>query len=152
MKYLVSVFVAGKCVHTYYSDDLDELVTVVALYPHCDLSICDMGVLRTLTPDEIYCEVQQSRRRCREAMERRAETSSPPPEPEDSPGPKRRMKNWKRPVLCVETGQVFGSVRECSDHTGLPYMTITNCIKNGNATRGLHFAIMKKKEEDGRDI
>lgn len=147
MKYLVSVFVSGKCIHSYFSDNLDDLVTIVALYPHCELSIYDMTNLRSLKRDEIYEEVVKSRQRFKVAMEKRVSAPLPPIEPVDKPQPQKRVKNWKRTVLCIETGQVFNSVRDCSDHIGLPYTTIVNCIKNKNATRGLHFAIVDNNEE-----
>lgn len=50
-------------------------------------------------------------------------------------------KDWSRTIRCVETGQLFATMRECSKHTGIPYMTIVNCVKNKNATRGLHFVL-----------
>lgn len=144
--YLVSVFVAGKCVHSHFSEELDDLVTIVALYPRCELSIYDMNTLRALTRDEIYAEVVKARERCKDAMEKREAIPSPLPEPEDKTQPVKRVKNWKRTVLCVETKQVFNSVRDCSDHIGLPYTTIVNCIKNKNATRGLHFITIDEDE------
>lgn len=67
-----------------------------------------------------------------------------------------KKKDWSKTILCVETGQIYATIRECSNQTGIPYMTIVNCIKNGNATRGLHFVvhdgdipenIRKQKEE-----
>lgn len=152
MEYLVSVFMGGKCVHSYFSNDLDDLVTITALYKGCDLSIYNLIQYRSLKPDEIYEEVVKSRQRWKESFEKHEETPPPPPpEITDKPKPQKRIKYWKRPVVCMETGQVFGSVRECSDHIGLPYMTITNCIKNKNATRGLHFAIVETTEEDTED-
>ena len=47
----------------------------------------------------------------------------------------------KKPIRCVETGEVFESVRDCSNKMDIPYMTIYNCGKNKNAhnTTGLHF-------------
>ena len=40
--YLVSVFVGGKNVNSYYSEKLDDLVTIKALHKGCEISIFDM--------------------------------------------------------------------------------------------------------------
>lgn len=67
-----------------------------------------------------------------------------------------KKKDWSKTIRCVETGKIYATIRECSNQTGIPYMTIYNCINNKNATRGLHFVlhdgdipdiIRKKKEE-----
>ena len=50
-------------------------------------------------------------------------------------------KDWSKTIRCVETGQIFATIRDCSKKTGIPYMTIYNCINNKNATRGLHFVL-----------
>ena len=50
-------------------------------------------------------------------------------------------KDWIKTIRCVETGQIFATIRDCSKKTGIPYMTIYNCINNKNATRGLHFVL-----------
>ncbi len=74
---------------------------------------------------------------------------------------KIQKKGWERPVLCVETGQVFPTIRDCSEKTGIPYMTISNCIRRKNATRGVHFAftdeeftprISRKKKQPKRSV
>ena len=56
---------------------------------------------------------------------------------------------WKKNVRCVEKNKVYGSIRECSDDLGIPYMTIYNAITNKNATRGskLHFDLIESEEK-----
>ena len=56
---------------------------------------------------------------------------------------------WKSPIRCVETGEEFESVQDCCNLTGIPYMTIYNCVKNKNAHKktGWHFERIKKKEK-----
>lgn len=148
-RYLVSVVIAGKCVHSYFSSNLDDLVTIKALYKGCVLGIFDMSTLTALTPAEIAEELTKSRLRWKKSLQPELE---PEPEPvieeEKKPEPQKHPKCWKRRVICEETGQIFDSVRECSEHIGLPYMTIVNCIKNKNATRGLHFTAVENKEEN----
>lgn len=46
---------------------------------------------------------------------------------------------WNKWVRCVETGQLFPSVRECSNQLGLPYKSVWNAINNGFARDGMHF-------------
>lgn len=54
-----------------------------------------------------------------------------------------------RPVVCVETGEKFNSIRECSNHFGIPYKAIWNSIVYGKPRQGLHFkdANSVKKDE-----
>ena len=63
-----------------------------------------------------------------------------------------QKRPWNKWIKCVETGQVFPTVRECSNQMGIPYMTIINCVKNGNATRGYHFVIDQNRIEPFRNI
>lgn len=56
-----------------------------------------------------------------------------------------------RPVVCVETGERFNSIRECSDHFGIPYKAIWNSMEFGKPRRGLHFADANKVKKDGGD-
>ena len=54
-----------------------------------------------------------------------------------------------RPVVCVETGERFNSIRECSNHFGIPYKAIWNSMVFGKPRQGLHFkdANSVKKDE-----
>lgn len=54
-----------------------------------------------------------------------------------------------RPVVCVETGERFDSIRECSNHYGIPYKAIWNSMVYGRPRNGLHFkdANAVKKDE-----
>lgn len=146
-RYLVSVVIAGKCVHSYFSSNLDDLVTIKALYKGCEISIFDMERLIALTASEITEELVKSRLRWKNSLHPEPVQPEPVVE-EEKPKVQKHPKCWKRTVLCVETGQIFDSVRECSEHIGLPYMTIVNCIKNKNATRGLHFTAIDNQDED----
>ena len=137
--YLVSVFVDGKNVNSYFSENLDDLVTIKALHKNCDISIFDFDNFVRFTQDQVEREIIRSGKRWKESLDKPKIEETIPPQPKEKPKKEKRKKYWQRPVLCVETGQVFGSIRECSDKLGIPYMTICNCIKNKNATRGVHF-------------
>ena len=149
-QYQVSVIVDGKCVHLYFSHDLDDLVTIRALYRDGHIEIFDFSRFMFLSDAEVAEEVHNSRLRWRDSLVRSRMCGPDPMPPETPPGKKKKTKLWRLTVMCVETGQVFGSVTECSSHIGLPYMTIMNCIKHGNGTRGLHFIAVKEDDNDGQ--
>ena len=64
-----------------------------------------------------------------------------------SPKKQKVKKYWDRPVKCVETGQVFKSIRECCDHLGLSYKSVWNAINSGNARDGYHFVFEEQRLE-----
>lgn len=63
-----------------------------------------------------------------------------------------KKRTWNKWIRCVETGQVFPTVRECSNQMKIPYTTIINCVKKGNATRGYHFVLESDRFESFRNI
>ena len=139
--YLVSVFENGKNVNSYFSDNLNDLITIKALHKNCEISIFDLQDYSTMPLSQVEVEIQKSGERWKKSL---CKSESEPPPAEKSlyakkPEPQKNGKNWERRVMCVETGQVFSSIRDCCEKTGIPYMTIVNCIKNKNATRGVHF-------------
>lgn len=146
-KFFVSVFVKDKYVNSYFSENLDDLVTIKALHKDCEIFIFDLEGFVLFTKEQVETEIQKSCQRWKKSMERLNEPESiEAPEVEQKPKQTKSKKYWERSVMCVATGQVFSSIRQCSERTGIPYMTIVNCIKNGNATRGLHFVNAQKAE------
>lgn len=136
--YLVSVFVGGKNVNSYFSKNLDDLITIKALHKDCEIHIFDTDKFVRFTPEQVEREIINSGNRWKKSLEKSGVVEFIPQLPGKLKKEKLK-KYWERPVLCVETGQVFCSIRECSEKLAIPYMTITNCIKNKNATRGVHF-------------
>lgn len=137
--YLISVFVNGKNVNLYFSESLEDLVTIKAIHKNCEIQIFDFNNFVRFSAKQVEREIINSGMAWKDSFRKeRAESHALPlPEP---PKKGKQKKYWERPVLCLETGQIFSSIRECSDKLGIPYMTICNCIKNKNATRGVHFA------------
>ena len=44
------------------------------------------------------------------------------------------------PVMCVETGKIYDSYKQCISDIGFSYETLSRCIKDPNRThKGLHF-------------
>lgn len=138
--YLVSVFVDGKNVNSFFSENLDDLVTIKALHKDCEICIFDFDNFVRFTPSQVEREIIKSGNRWKKSLEKPKVAEPIIEKPKEAPKEEKRKKCWERPVRCVETGQVFRSIRDCCEKTGIPYMTIVNCIKNKNATRGVHFA------------
>jgi len=142
--YLINVFVGGKSVNSFFAEDLDCLMTMKAVYGNCDISVCDVVSCKRLTREQVAYEIQASYRRWKKSM------AEPPKEEPEVPQKRKKkdrpIKIWERPLLCVETGKKYKSIRDCSDAIGIPYMTIANCVRRGNATRGLHFEEIKKED------
>lgn len=141
--YLISIFSDGKNVNSYYSDNLDALVTIKALHKNCEIVIFDLVDFSFLSKKQVDAEIVKSGIRWKNYRDKSRRQLALSRHSTNKETRKKTRKYWNRPVLCVETGQVFSSIRECSDKLGIPYMTITNCIKNRNATRGFHFVNAK---------
>jgi len=138
--YLVSVFEDGKNVNLYFLDNLYEIIIIKARHKDCEIGIFDIDNCVRFTPSQVEREIIKAGKHWKKSLEKQKDAEPIVEKPKEKPKKEKQKKNWERPVLCVETGQVFSSIRECSDKLGIPYMTITNCIKNKNATRGVHFA------------
>lgn len=136
--YLVSVFVDGKNENSYFSENLDDLVTIKAVHKDCEISIFDLTTFTRMSMAQVEIEIKKSGERWKKSKFMVA--AVPKRTEQKKKVAKAKKCGWERPVRCVETGQVFRSIRDCCEKTGIPYMTIVNCIKNKNATRGVHFA------------
>ncbi len=136
--YLVSVFVMGRNVNSYFSENLDDLVTIKALHKNCEINIFDLLSFTTMPKSQVEIEIKKSGERWKKSMERVAET---PKRSSQTLITKRQKvkKYWERPVVCVETGQLFSSIRECSEHLGISHKSIWNAINSGKPRHGLHF-------------
>lgn len=55
-------------------------------------------------------------------------------------------ETWEKKVVCIETGEVFPSIRECSRCHGIIYRSLVNAIQSGNSRKGLHFALVKNSD------
>ena len=138
--YLASIFVNGKQVNSYFLESLDELVTIKALHKHCDINICDLRSLEIFSRRQVEIEIQKSGERWKKSMERAAGKRSAVMIPRS-----KTKKYWERPVRCVETGQVFASIKECSERIGISHKAIWNAINSKKPRLGLHFENYGKK-------
>lgn len=143
--YLVSVFVDGKSVNSYFSENLDDLVTIKALHKDCEIQIFDFDNFVRFSPEQVEREIIKSGKRWKKSLEKPEVVETIPQPPKVKPKKEKRKKYWERPVLCVETGQVFSSIRECCERLGLSHKSLWNAINSGNARNGLHFRNAPKR-------
>lgn len=107
--YLVAVIVGGIVVDLFYSRNLSELDAVRALNKGCKIDV----------------------------MRLRKPVRTTVPVPATELGTKRREPN--RPVRCVETGTVYGSVTEASVSMLIPKDNIYKSLRQHIAAYGYHF-------------
>lgn len=143
--YQVSVSANGKVIHIYDSYNLDDLVTIKAMHKGCEISIFDLHKNVKMTEKQVLAEIKKSGERWKKSMEKPVETSTGTVVKKKK---KREKVNkfWERPVRCVETGQVFSTIRKCSNYFKISYKSIWNAINSGRARHGLHFKSVKKDE------
>lgn len=61
------------------------------------------------------------------------------------------LLTWERPVLCVETGEVFRNIQRCASHFGLTHKQVWGAIRFGTPRKGYHFKDYKGDEyEQGK--
>lgn len=134
--YLVSVFVDGRNVNSYYSENLDDLVTIKALHKNCEITIFDLENFVMLSNEQVETEIKKSGKRWKKSLKKQETVKKRVVRKT----PRQKVKKyWERPVRCVETGQVFSSIRECSEHLGISHKSIWNAINSGKPRHGLHF-------------
>lgn len=100
---------------------------VQELYFSNDLS--DMITIRALNPG---CSFEK----CHIDIEKQQEQ-----EMDDKP--KQGRKKWAKRVLCVETGETWPTVIECSKATGIAKWTLYKSVYDGSSVGGLHFIVQK---------
>lgn len=63
-------------------------------------------------------------------------------------GPYSTMKmysNKPKPVIAIETGEIFESIRSCAKHYSTEPSVIRRCLHNSKSTcKGLHFSFIEK--------
>ena len=56
---------------------------------------------------------------------------------------KRCTAHFRKKVVCLETGVVFNSCRECAKNLGVQHQRISFAIKHGSRCKGKHFDLFK---------
>ena len=144
--YLISVFIGERNVGTYFSEGLQEIASIKAVNKGCEISVYDMSKLQHLTQGQINSI---------------SSASLSSPQQEDvihvkatkRPTIQKRKKNkrWVRPVKCVETGNVFKSIKACSEYMGISHKSIWNSINSGKPRGGYHFVNIKHSRKKSQE-
>jgi hypothetical protein len=108
--YLIAVIKGDKVVNLHWSKALEELDTIKMLNPNCIVEV-------TRPVDGIMEKIVN---------------------PVHLKPYSRNGKSANN-VICVETGEVYVSVRDCSNKTGIPQRNIYQSIRQGGYTRGVRF-------------
>ncbi len=151
-KFFVSVFVKDKYVNSYFSENLDDLVTIKALHKDCEIFIFDLEDFVLFAKEQVEKEISKSGLRWKESVNTSTYCDSSSEKVVKKKQKKGKTKKyWNVPVVCIETGQVFCSIRECCERLGLSHKSVWNSINSGNARNGLHFAKVQKAEGENPD-
>lgn len=113
--WLVSVVKDGKVKELYYSRDLADMIAIRALNPGCSFEKCHIGI-----------EVPKQESQCTER-------------------PKEERRKWAKRVQCVETGETWPTIIECSKATGIAKWTLYKSVHDGSSALGLHFVVIKEE-------
>ena len=125
--WLVSVVKDGKVTELYYSEELNDLATIRAMHRGC--------IVETLRLTEVskteYSEYVSAGKR------KKGRKSSKP---------------WAYRLQCVETGETWSSVVECSKATGIPSWAVYKSIHYGYNAFGKHFITLHTEEQKETDV
>lgn len=137
--YLIYIFCKKKYIHSFYTDEIEDVVSYSRAFRDCEIKVLDLQELKFLTKSEMNMKIMAT------SLEKlKAGISSKPIKMEFIPEKQSKIKKyWKQPIKCVETGEIFSSVRECSKHFKIPYKSLWNAINSGNARDGYHFINVK---------
>lgn len=138
-RYFVSVSVDGKIVDTYYSELLGELIVTRAIHKGCKVTVFDLEDFRTLPPSEIKALTSGDDASVNVPIETARD--------EGRKKSRKRKKYWNRSVMCVETGEVFPSIRSCCEKMGMSHKTVWNALNSGNDRNGYHFVNVPSPKE-----
>ena len=118
--YLISVTQDGKVVELYYSSDLRELSAIRAMHQGCYVESMKLKEPAVKLP-EYVSEGKRNRL-------------------------SRNGKPWANRVQCVETGEIWPSVVDCSKATGVALHAIYKSIHKGYNASGCHFSLIPPEE------
>lgn len=100
--------------HVLYSDDQVKVFTAIARNKGCEVEVFGIEIQEKELPNNTI------------TVKNITET---------------KKKGWSKTIRCVETGQLFSSIRECSEHLDISHKSIWNAINSGKPRHGLHFVL-----------
>lgn len=119
--YLVSFTKKGKVVDLYFLQTVDEVEVFTAIAHSRGCKVEFFRLNDDVPAQELNKEPIESK------------------EPSEAPKKPTNYTYWERPVQCLETGEIFPSIKECAKKYGISYKSLYNCIRSGNPRKGLHF-------------
>lgn len=142
-RYLIYVFdKEGRNIKDYPTDHLEQLAIISAVHKGCKLEVFDFQTFSRMSAESVRCEVENARKGLRRDISTPKKEINIKVEAEKKR--RRQKKFWTRPVKCVETGQVFSSIRACSAHFNLPHKAVWNALRSGSERNGYHFVFCTK--------
>lgn len=117
--YFVTFLKNEKVKEQHYAATIDQVRTLQAVARSKN---CTLNCIK-LTPDA-------------EETKNDIEVSEKVNTTEESP---KTRDGWCRQILCVETGVIFRSVKECAKQFNISYKSIWNAANSGRERHGFHF-------------
>lgn len=117
--YFVTFLKDEKVKEQHYCATIDQVRTLqaVARSKNCTLNYIKLTSDAEETKDDV--EVQEKVNTTEESLKTR--------------------DGWCRQILCVETGMIFRSVKECAKQFNISYKSIWNAAHSGRERHGFHF-------------
>ena len=112
--YLVSVFVGGKCVDLFFSENLCELYICRMLYKGCEIDVHDMRSFKPVS--------QSSLRIVEREVKAKAEKKIIPDQ-----------------VVCLNTKRIYSSLDECARDNGISRTELMDTITGMSTIHGQRF-------------
>jgi len=119
--YLVSIFVADKCVELFYSEDLCELHVCRLLHKGCEIEVHDMRKFCPMPNEDINERERESVKKFKERKDK---------------------KEIPESVVCLETKEIFPSVSVCADKMGIQLSKLMDGIMRLATIQGHHYQFL----------
>lgn len=116
--YLVSIFVNGKCVDLFFSEDLCELYICRMLYKGCEIEVYDMRSFLEIPSKTIWQKEH-------EAIVRTERNLIP------------------EQVVCLSTKRVYSSLDECAKKNGISRAALMDTITGMTVINGQRYCFAK---------
>lgn len=112
--FFVSVFVGGKCVSLFYSEDLCEIHVCRLLYKGCEIEVFDIRSMCYVSSNYVaHCErIAKSR---------------------------IRLDIKPQHVICVETKEIYSSLSDCASELGILPSYLASSIFSLAKVDGHHY-------------
>ena len=125
--WLVGIVKDGKVVELYFSRELNDLQAIRTMHKGCGVET--LRIADNKAPERAEYVGKEKKRKDR-----------------------RSGKPWAYRLQCVETGETWSSVVECSKATGIPSWAVYKSIHYGYNAFGKHFITLHTEEQKETDV